>query len=259
MADVGTAKNLKSGIYKIVNVINNKIYIGSSKKLYFRRSHHFSTLKKNAHHNGFLQHSYNKYGEQNFDFVVLEYCEESKLIEREQCWLDETKCCDPSIGYNLRIKAESSLGMKQSAEWIEKRAAQHRGKPKSEKVRLALSRLGSKWTESRRERARCYKHSDEVRHVIAEAGKGRRHTEESKLKMSRIQKTIVKKPHSQLSREKIRQNSLAMWAKRREFIGPVMPKKYKRRKFNTLSDSHKMNLRLAAIADWAKRKEAAHV
>ena len=37
------------GIYEIINILNNKIYIGSSNNLKRRESQHFSNLKLNKH------------------------------------------------------------------------------------------------------------------------------------------------------------------------------------------------------------------
>lgn len=61
-------------IYQIKNLVNNKIYIGSTQKenSYARKSEHFSRLKSNTHNNKHLQSSFNKYGEENFLYEILE-------------------------------------------------------------------------------------------------------------------------------------------------------------------------------------------
>jgi len=51
-----------SCIYKITNLIDNKIYIGSTKNLRKRKIKHISKLNLNYHHNSFLQKDYNTYG-----------------------------------------------------------------------------------------------------------------------------------------------------------------------------------------------------
>lgn len=38
---------MNSGIYQIINLVNNKIYIGSSNKLSERKIRHFYKLRKN--------------------------------------------------------------------------------------------------------------------------------------------------------------------------------------------------------------------
>jgi len=61
------------GIYIIRNLVNNKIYIGSSVNIKRRFSQHKSTLRHNTHRNKHLQNAWNKYGEINFEFVILEH------------------------------------------------------------------------------------------------------------------------------------------------------------------------------------------
>ena len=52
--------------------------------------------------NTHLQHAFNKYGEQNFKFEVIEYTDDpSTLLDLEQKWIDETNCYDKNVGYNI--------------------------------------------------------------------------------------------------------------------------------------------------------------
>jgi excinuclease UvrABC nuclease subunit len=44
-----------SGIYRIRNIENNHVYIGSAKDILGRKSRHFYALKNNKHHNQHLQ------------------------------------------------------------------------------------------------------------------------------------------------------------------------------------------------------------
>ena len=60
------------GIYEIINIINNKKYIGQSIEIKRRWNDHKSELRRNSHHNIYLQKSWNKYGEENFKFEVIE-------------------------------------------------------------------------------------------------------------------------------------------------------------------------------------------
>lgn len=66
-----------SGIYCIENKINNKTYIGSSKNLYQRLLKHFALLRHNKHENAHLQSAWNKYGEESFEWFILELCDKS--------------------------------------------------------------------------------------------------------------------------------------------------------------------------------------
>ena len=65
--------NKVSGIYTIANKVTGKMYIGESLDIY-RRWHdeHILQLRKNRHYNKELQNDFNKYGEENFEFEILE-------------------------------------------------------------------------------------------------------------------------------------------------------------------------------------------
>lgn len=78
----------KSGIYVIMNTFNYKKYIGSSKDIYHRLHKHNSQLKRNIHSNPYLQNVWNKDNECLTCFL-LEECNEDKLIEREQHWINK--------------------------------------------------------------------------------------------------------------------------------------------------------------------------
>lgn len=91
---------MKSGIYKIVNKLNNKYYLGSSKNFHVRKLKHFNELRKGKHHNIYLQRAFNKYGEENFEFIILEECENT--FEREQELLNNL---DLKLCYNVSLSA----------------------------------------------------------------------------------------------------------------------------------------------------------
>ena len=76
----------KFGIYKITCKVNNKIYIGSTEVCFKQRfKKHKQRLRNNYHENDYLQKSWNKYGEDNFVFEILEeISDKSKVKEKEQ-------------------------------------------------------------------------------------------------------------------------------------------------------------------------------
>lgn len=132
----------QSGIYKITNKVNNKIYIGSAVNIKTRWSKHIGSLNKNKHENRYLQNSWNKYGGENFKFEVLEYVKDKeKLIEREQYWIDKTNCTNRNIGYNICPKAGSCLGKKCTKEQIEKMREKALGRKASKETRIKLSEI----------------------------------------------------------------------------------------------------------------------
>lgn len=98
---------MKSGIYKIINKINGKCYIGSSSNLQKRNKQHFNSLSKNKHYNQYLQRSFNKYGISNFEFIIICKCNEDELINLEQYYINKIK---PE--YNAVLTAGKTTGYK---------------------------------------------------------------------------------------------------------------------------------------------------
>lgn len=130
----------QSGIYKILNKANDKIYVGSAFIMHTRWQQHRSALKLGKHPSKYLQASWNKYGEENFEFIVLEIVNNrQKLAEREQHWIDLTKCHNREFGYNSRPKAENNSGLSPSNETREKLSKALTGKKRSEDTRAKMS------------------------------------------------------------------------------------------------------------------------
>ena len=93
---------MKSGIYKITNIINGKFYIGSSKEIEKRWDDHKQYLRGKYHDNPKLQHAWDFYGEDKFRFDIIEEVNDEKLLlEREQYHLDLWKPYHRNIGYNI--------------------------------------------------------------------------------------------------------------------------------------------------------------
>ena len=80
-----------SGVYSIVNKKNGYCYIGSTVNFKGRCYGHRCDLVRNRHSSPILQNSWNKYGEDHFDFYVIESVDVSMLLEREQYWMDLMK------------------------------------------------------------------------------------------------------------------------------------------------------------------------
>lgn len=100
MMQLRSKENTICGIYCIENLINKKKYIGQSVNIYNRWSSHKGELNRNCHYNGHLQNSWNKYGEDNFKFYILEKCSKENLDEKEIYYIDTFKTLDEHYGYN---------------------------------------------------------------------------------------------------------------------------------------------------------------
>lgn len=89
------------GIYKITNLINNKVYIGQSKDIKARwHRHRMAAFNSNyPQYNCLIYKAIRKYGIDNFAFEVLELCEEKELNEKEEYYIAQYDSTNK--GYNM--------------------------------------------------------------------------------------------------------------------------------------------------------------
>jgi len=155
---------MNQGIYKIINVVNNKFYVGSAVNLRKRKTRHFSELRNGRHNNRHLQAAWLKYGEQAFVFVIVEEVpDRALLLDAENRWLKEhvgenycynigTDATAPSLGMSgelsptwgmkrtpEQLAAQNWTGKKHTPESREKIRQFLVGKPKSAEVRAKIS------------------------------------------------------------------------------------------------------------------------
>lgn len=209
---------MKSGIYKITNIINNKCYVGSAINLDARWKAHRRKLNARCHHSVRLQNAWNKDGEEKFKFDTLEKCERSILIDREQHYFGLLK---PE--YNICPVAGSSLGVKGQIPW-------NKGKRLSIEYRQLISE-SLKERFKNKENHPCFGKlkSDETKLKISLSkvekylGKGnpfygKCHSEETKQKMSLATKgknhPMYGKHHSEETKQKMRD----AWARRKAHV-----------------------------------------
>lgn len=94
---------MKSGIYKITNIINGKVYIGQAKNLNTRFSNHLYRIKRKEHHNEYLQRAFDKYGEANFIYEIVEEISDLSILDsREKYWIDHYGGINSKDTYNLK-------------------------------------------------------------------------------------------------------------------------------------------------------------
>lgn len=165
-------------IYGIENIINGKLYIGSAVDYKNRRRQHQYTLGKNTHKNKKLQNSWNKYGDKNFIFHVIEPVGDTEnLIKREQYWIDfyRTLLGDKFL-YNMNPLATSNIGVKMS---------------ELSKKRMSVAKIGSKlgprpdYVKKKISQANMGKrHPPHIIDIIAGKNRGKLHTAEHKNKIS---------------------------------------------------------------------------
>jgi group I intron endonuclease len=119
----------KKAIYCILNRLDNSCYIGSTNKFRNRILRHILELKKGKHHSVYLQNAWNKYGGNEFNFIILEriYGDYEYLLSREQYYMD---LINPE--YNMCKYAGTIRGFKHTPKAREKisKALKGRKKPK---------------------------------------------------------------------------------------------------------------------------------
>jgi len=198
-------------IYKIINLVNDKFYVGSTYNKSERFRTHRNKLRRNAHHCAHLQAAWNKYGEEKFLFKVIEIIpDDQSLQDAEDVWLIE----------HVGKKHCYNAGLRSGAPWRGGRKEDHPsyGKPLSQETKNLVS-IGLKETYAGNpENHPRYgkKHSQETidkikANRIAPSGEnhhlfGKSLSEEARRKISEAQKGVKRGPRilSDEGREKIR-------------------------------------------------------
>lgn len=114
-------------IYQIRNLINGKLYIGSTKNFKRRKKEHIRSMNSGKIHNSIIQRAWNKYGKDNFIFEIIDYVPEDIdmiWMEEQYVILYDTK----NKGYNIQLpftqqsKSEPSYlnAGSSTLEWINK-------------------------------------------------------------------------------------------------------------------------------------------
>ena len=134
-------------VYLIRCFPTERCYVGSTSNKNERFASHKRLLVAGKHHSPYLQSSWAKYGEEQFEFSVLEAffgeVEEKKewLKATEDKWILQLK-----PAFNVLEAAYSALGFKHPRESVERRAAMQRGKKRDPELveRIAAKHRGKK-------------------------------------------------------------------------------------------------------------------
>lgn len=129
---------LNTGVYCIINKINNKIYVGQSKNLIKRKKEHFMSLEGGYHKNPHLQRAYDKYGKENFFFKLLMYCKNNELDFYEDFFIKVFDSTNRDKGYN--ILAYATQNPSQSKEVQNKISLWHQNKKETLEQKINISK-----------------------------------------------------------------------------------------------------------------------
>jgi group I intron endonuclease len=197
----------KCGVYCIENTVNNKKYIGSSKRIDNRFRQHKEELKNGEHCNGHLINSFKKYGIDVFKFYIIEECEEEKLLEQEDYWMEFLHTMNNTFGYNCFSASRPKLMSEETRKKLSlaKLGEKHfmYGKHVSEEVKLKMrmTQLGvprSEETKAKMRKPKSKEHADKIRISVL----GRKHSKET------IRKRLETKKNNRIKRELLKNKEL---------------------------------------------------
>lgn len=134
------------GIYSITQISTGKRYIGSTyRNFYDRFCSHRAALRRQRHSSILLQRAWNKYGESDFRFEVIEVAD-TDLHMRELYYINLFKSHDPNFGFNISRETDNArLGHKQSESSKQRISRALRGIKRSglSRMRMSESKRGS--------------------------------------------------------------------------------------------------------------------
>lgn len=158
-------KDALCGVYKITNHINGKVYIGQSINIKVRWKDHINSLNRGDSSCTLLQRAWNKYGQENFSFEVLELCNKDMLDQIEIKYIELYDSCNK--GYNIESGGNANKHL--SEETKRKIGNANRGRKMSKETlqKMSESRMGEK------NPMYGQTHSEEARKKISKAHKGK--------------------------------------------------------------------------------------
>ena len=199
-------------IYKIINLVNDKFYVGSTtnKKVRFRE--HRKQLRGNRHHCKHLQAAWNKYGEAKFDFVVVEVVDGNRdLLAAEDRWLSE------HVGKEYCYNSGATAAAPWRGVYGKRNPKFGRPRTDDEKEKISQSlkefyaedyfnhpRVGKQHSAEAKAKISAAKLANPAKHWL-----GKERSAETKAKISEAQKGVAKAPGRKVSEEgraKIRAN-----------------------------------------------------
>ena len=184
------------GVYKIINIINLKYYIGYSINIDKRFKEHKKALENNKHLNILLQRSYNKYGIENFKFDIIHiYKTVYETKKKELEYLENIEIRNMLFNLNYNNSGGNILSSHPNKQNIIKKSETQKKKisllSKDEK-KLKYGRIGDKNGMYGKYQSKETKEKISLVNKGNSYAKGYKHTVETKKKLSDLAKTKIK-------------------------------------------------------------------
>jgi group I intron endonuclease len=183
------------GVYKITNVINGKVYIGQSINIKARWKDHVNSLNRKDSNSVLLQRAWNKYGEDNFSFEVLELCTEAMLDEIEIKYIELYDACNH--GYNIESGGNLNKHLSETTKQKIREARFGRRHSKETRQKMSQSKIGVNNNMYGKN------HSKESKRKMSESKKGKPGHQSSEKQKEAARRANTGKIMSEATRTKI--------------------------------------------------------
>jgi group I intron endonuclease len=176
----------KSGIYRWTNKLTNDIYVGQSIDLAKRFMRYFNLSYLKNRETLVISRALIKYGYFNFSLEILEYCDIINLTEREQYYLDKLnpryntlKKAGSSLGHKLTEETKTKISQSLKGIYVQEKSAIY-GRTHTEETKALMALKKSKENNPLFGK----NHTKETKDLMRQKALGRKHSEETLLKMS---------------------------------------------------------------------------
>ena len=178
----------KPGIYKWTNKLTNDIYIGQSIDLAKRFMRYFNLSYLKNRETLVISRALIKYGYSNFSLTILEYCDIADLTVRERYYIDTLnpkynilKIAGSSSGHKLSEETKTKISESLKGKYVKDKSALY-GRTHTEETKAIMSLKNAKENNPMFGKT----HSEETKELMRQKALGRRHSEETILKISTV-------------------------------------------------------------------------
>jgi len=181
-------------IYKVVNKINGKYYIGKTIQLLLKRKQQHINTAKNKTYNSIFHNAIRKYGGNNFNWKTIKECKSLKEMDNLEIYYIN-KYYSKKNCYNMVIDGSSGMrGRKHSKKTKIKMSKAHKGKKLKPFTEDHKRKIGEP-QKGKLNHMYGKKHTEQHKKKISETMLGnnnhffgKKHTEETKTKMRKWHK-----------------------------------------------------------------------